>query len=77
MDILIQVFGGLVIIVGSLFVLASIVLFIKDGIDSKKEGRSRKIIYTLMFIVSMVIVGLFIVGVIFLNILAMLIMRSM
>lgn len=77
MDILMRIFGWLIIIAIALFVLASIVLFIKDGMDSKKEGRRRKTIYTVMFIISMVIVVLFILGIIFLSILAMLIMRSM
>ena len=77
MDILMRIFGWLIIIAIALFVLASIVLFIKDGMDSKKEGRRRKTIYTVMFIISMVIAVLFILGIIFLSILAMLIMRSM
>lgn len=77
MDILMQIFGWLIIIAIALFVLVSIALFIKDGIDSKKEGRRRKTTYTVMFIISMVIAVLFTLGVIFLSILAMLIMRSM
>ena len=77
MDILITIVGWMIIIALALFVLASSVLFVKDGMDSKKEGRRRKTAYTVMFIISMVIAGLFILGVIFLSILAMLIMRSM
>lgn len=77
MDILITIVGWMIIIALALFVLASSVLFVKDGMDSKKEGRRRKTTYTVMFIISMVIAGLFILGVIFLSILAMLIMRSM
>lgn len=57
--------------------IVSIVLFIKDGIASKKEGRSRNKKFTVMFIVSMVIIGLLIVIGILLSILAMLVMRSM
>ena len=77
MNILITIVGWMIIIALALFVLASSVLFVKDGMDSKKEGRRRKTTYTVMFIISMVIAGLFILGVIFLSILAMLIMRSM
>ena len=77
MNILITIVGWMIIIALALFVLASSVLFVKDGMDSKKEGRRRKTTYTVMFIISMVIAGLFILGVIFFSILAMLIMRSM
>lgn len=77
MNHLMLIVEWMIIIAIALFVLVSIVMFIKDGIDAKKEGRKRNIVFTVMFIMSMVIVGLFIVGVILLSILAMLVMRSM
>lgn len=77
MDILVQIFGWMITIAISLFVIASIILFIKDGILAKQEGRGRKKIYTVMFIISMAIIALVVVIGILLFILAMLVMRSM
>ncbi len=77
MDILVQIIGWAITLGITIFVIVSIVLFIKDGIASKKEGRSRNKKFTVMFIVSMVIIGLLIVIGILLSILAMLVMRSM
>ncbi|MDE6252869.1 MAG: hypothetical protein K2M78_09580 [Lachnospiraceae bacterium] len=42
MDILVQIFGWTITIVISLFVIVSIVLFIKDGILARREGTGRK-----------------------------------
>lgn len=77
MDILISVFGWTIIIAISLFVIVSIVLFIKDGILARREGRGRNKKHTVMFIISMTIVALTAVIGILLCILAMLVMRSM
>lgn len=77
MDFLVQIIGWAITLGITIFVIVSIVLFIKDGIASKKEGRSRNKKITVMFIVSMVIIGLLIVIGILLSILAMLVMRSM
>ena len=77
MDFLVQIICWAIALGITIFVIVSIVLFIKDGIASKKEGRSRNKKITVMFIVSMVIIGLLIVIGIFLSILAMLVMRSM
>lgn len=77
MDFLVQITGWAITLGITIFVIVSIVLFIKDGIASKKEGRSRNKKFTVMFIVSMVIIGLLIVIGILLSILAMLVMRSM
>lgn len=77
MDILVQIIGWAITLGITIFVIVSIVLFIKDGIASKKEGRSRNKKITVMFIVSMVIIGLLMVIGILLSILAMLVMRSM
>ena len=77
MDILVQIIGWAITLGITIFVIVSIVLFIKDGIASKKEGRSRNKKFTVMFIVSMVMIGLLIVIGILLSMLAMLVMRSM
>ena len=42
MDILVQIFGWTITIAISLFVIVSIVLFIKDGIPAKRKGTGRK-----------------------------------
>ncbi len=60
-----------------LFVIVSVVLFIKDGIKAKQEGRERNQTYKHMFIISMMIVGLAVVIGIMLCVLAASIMRSM
>ena len=54
MEILIQIIGWAVIAAVVLFVISSVVLFIRDGILAKSEGRNRKIKYKVMFIISMV-----------------------
>ena len=76
-DILLEIFAWAIMIASALFVVASVALFIKDGIASKREGRSRKKKYTVMFIISMAIIGLAAVLGILLHVLAVLIMRSM
>ncbi len=77
MDILVQIISWTITIALTLFVIISIVMFIKDGIASKKEGRNRNKGYTVMFIISMAIIGLFVVIGILLSILAMLVMIGM
>ena len=81
MGTLLQIFVKLIRITITLaittFVIISIVLFITDGINSKKEGRNRKTRYTVMFIISMVIIALTVIMGILLIILATLFMRSM
>lgn len=77
MEILAKILGWTIAIAAAAFVTASVVLFIRDGIASKREGRRRKTEYTAMFIVSMVLVGLLALIGILLCILALLIMRSM
>ncbi len=77
MDILIQIVGWAITIGVVVFVIVSIVLFIRDGIVSKREGRNRNKKYTVMFIISMVIIGLLVVIGVLLSILAILVMRSM
>lgn len=77
MDILIQIVGWAITFGIVAFVIISIVLFIRDEIVSKREGRNRNKKYTVMFIISMVIIGLLVVIGILLSILAILVMRSM
>lgn len=77
MDILIQIVGWAITIGIVVFVIVSIVLFIRDGIVSKREGRNRNKKFTVMFIISMVIIGLLVVIGVLLSILAILVMRSM
>ncbi len=77
MDNLVQIIGSTITIAITLFVIISIILFIKDGITSKKGGQGRNNKYTVMFIISMAIVGLVVIIGILLSILAVLVMRSM
>lgn len=77
MDILFQLIGWTITIAISIFVIVSVVLFIRDGILAKREGKGRKMIYIVMFGISMTIITLVIIIVILLYVLGMLIMRSM
>ena len=47
------------------FVVASIVLFIVDGVKASKEKRKRKKWIMVMFIIAMILNAVFIAGVIF------------
>ena len=77
MENLIQIIGWAVIAAVVLFVISSVILFIRDGILAKREGRNRKIKYTVMFIISMAIIAMAAMAGIFLLLLAMAVMRSM
>jgi len=77
MDIMLQIGGWITTIAGVLFVIVSIVLFIRDGIAAKKEGRRRKEIYNVLFIAGIAITATAIMVGIFVYILASLVMRSM
>ncbi|MDE7253869.1 MAG: hypothetical protein K2O32_13135 [Acetatifactor sp.] len=59
------------------FVIASIILFIKDGIRAKREETGRKTYIIAMFSISMAIIALVVVGWILFYILGILFMRSM
>ena len=74
---LLQIFGWTIAIAIPVFVIVSVVLFIRDGMLAKREGRGRKIIYIVMFAISMTIIALVIMIIILLYILGTLIMRSM
>ncbi|MBD5494553.1 MAG: hypothetical protein HDR12_09325 [Lachnospiraceae bacterium] len=77
MGILVWIFGWSIAIAIPVFVIVSVVLFIRDGMLAKREGRGRKIIYIVMFAISMTIIALVIMIIILLYILGTLIMRSM
>lgn len=77
MENLIQIIGWAVIAAVVLFVISSVILFIRDGILAKREGRNRKIKYKVMFIISMAIIAMAAMAGIFLLLLAMAVMRSM
>ena len=59
------------------FVIVSIILFIKDGIRAKREETGRETYIKVMFIISMAIIALVVVGWILFYILGILFMRSM
>ncbi|MBO4426396.1 MAG: hypothetical protein J5776_05255 [Clostridiales bacterium] len=52
----------------SILVIGSIVLFVIDGINAKKENRKRKLWITIAFVISLIILVLFFIGVAFLAI---------
>lgn len=47
----------------SILVIGSIVLFVIDGINAKKEHRKRKLWITIAFVISLIITVLFFIGV--------------
>lgn len=47
----------------SILVMGSIVLFVIDGINAKKENRKRKLWITIAFVISLIITVLFFIGV--------------
>ena len=47
----------------SILVIASIVLFVIDGIKAKKENRKRKLWITIAFVISLIVLVLFFIGV--------------
>ena len=73
----IEIMFWAIVIAAGLFVVASVALFIRDGILAKKEGRSRNMAVTVTFILAMVVAGIAAVLGILLGVLAILIMRSM
>ena len=57
MDLEKIVFLAIVIAIG-LFVTCSVVLFVRDGLLAKKEGRSRNMAVTVTFILAMAVAGI-------------------
>ena len=47
----------------SIMVIGSIVLFVIDGVNAKKEHRKRKLWITIAFVVSLIVLVLFFIGV--------------
>ena len=47
----------------SILVIGSIVLFIIDGVNAKKEHRKRKLWITIAFVISLIVLVLFFIGV--------------
>lgn len=47
----------------SILVIGSIVLFVIDGINAKKENRKRKLWITIAFVISLIVLVLFFIGV--------------
>ena len=47
----------------SILVIGSIVLFVIDGINAKKENRKRKLWITIAFVISLIVFVLFFIGV--------------
>lgn len=60
-----------------IFEILSVVLFIEDGIKAKKEGRSRKTKYTVMFIISMILINISIAFFVFIIFISFSAMRNM
>ena len=77
MDILVQICGWVTVILSVVFVAASVILFVKDGIAAKREGRKISTKYTVMFIIGMTIAGCGLMILIFIQLLSWLVMRSM
>ena len=47
----------------SILVIGSIVLFVIDGVNAKKEHRKRKLWITIAFVISLIVLVLFFIGV--------------
>lgn len=77
MDILFKILGCAVPILLVIFIVISIILFIKDGKRAKRDGTGRKLSYTVIFIIGMAIVHLTLLAVITLCVLSVLIMYGM
>ena len=61
----------------AVFVLVSVIGFIRDGIAAKREQRHRNVTWSILFVISMVIVVCAIGGAVLLGILSMLILQGM
>lgn len=68
---------GITVLTIAVFVIMSTVMFIRDGIKAKKEGRARNGNITALFIISIIIVIFSVMFVIFLSIMASQIMLGM
>ena len=60
-----------------IYVTISIVMFIRDGIKAKKEGRKRKAVFIVMFIIAIILTVIALAFAALIGLLAMAIMRGM
>ena len=60
-----------------IYVTISIVMFIRDGIKAKKEGRKRKAVFIVMLIIAIIITLIALAFAALIGLLAMAIMRGM
>ena len=77
MNILFSILGLLIILAVPIFIITSIILFIRDGILAKREERKRDTGYTVLFIISMAIIAVIIAFCLFLYMLSMLVVKGM
>ncbi len=76
MDIAMMVFYLIVLLIG-LFIISSIVMYVKEDSQAKREGREKDKTIVTMFIISVALIGIIVVGHVLLLVLAMLVMTSM
>ncbi len=76
MDIAMMVFYLIVLLIG-LFIISSIVMYVKEDSQAKREGREKDKTIVTMFIISVALIGIIVVGHVLLLVLAMLVMSSM
>ncbi len=76
MDIAMIVFYLIVFLIG-LFIISSIVMYVKEEVRAKREGREKDKTIVTMFIISVALIGIIVVGHVLLLVLAMLVMSSM
>lgn len=60
-----------------IYVTISIVMFIRDGIKAKKEGRKRKVVFIVMLIIAIILTVIALAFAALIGLLAMAIMRGM
>ena len=65
------------ILVCTAFAIASIVLFIRDGIQAKRENRKRKTVFIVLFILALVMIAIALAIGVLLLLLSFAIMRGM
>ncbi|MCR5061303.1 MAG: hypothetical protein K6A80_09805 [Saccharofermentans sp.] len=70
------IFWAIVIVLAA-FIIFSVIMFIRDGKLAKKEGRKRKIVFIVLFIISVIIALIAVALGILLCLLAMAVMHGM
>jgi biotin transporter BioY len=76
MDIAMIVFYLIVFLIG-FFIISSIVMYVKEEVRAKCEGREKNKTIVILFIISVALIGIIVVGSVLLSVLAMLVMSSM